>query len=58
MPPKQEKKKLTKTWQNESKCNTESKKIPMLVAHTCNPSYSVERYQENHGLKQACANSS
>jgi hypothetical protein len=28
----------------------------MLVAHTCNPSYSGGRAQEDHGLKPAWAN--
>jgi hypothetical protein len=28
------------------------------VAHACNPSYSSGRYQDNHGLKPAQANSS
>jgi hypothetical protein len=30
----------------------------VLVAHTCNPSYSGGRNQEDHGLKPAQANSS
>jgi hypothetical protein len=30
----------------------------MLVAHTCNPSYSGGRDQEDHSLTQAQANSS
>jgi hypothetical protein len=29
-----------------------------LVAHTCNPSYSGGRYQEDHGSKAAGGNSS
>jgi hypothetical protein len=29
----------------------------VLVAHACNPSYSGERDQEDHGLKPAWANS-
>jgi hypothetical protein len=30
----------------------------MLVAHTCHPSYSEDRDQEDRGLKLAWANSS
>jgi hypothetical protein len=30
----------------------------VLVAHSCNPSYSGGRHQEDPGLKPACANSS
>jgi hypothetical protein len=29
-----------------------------MVAHTCNPSYSGDRDQEDHGLKPAQENSS
>jgi hypothetical protein len=38
-----------------SKINTPSQ---ALVAHTCNPSYSGGREQEDHDLKPAWANSS
>jgi hypothetical protein len=31
--------------------------VPVLVAHTCNPSYSGGRDQEDHGLRLAQANS-
>jgi hypothetical protein len=31
---------------------------PVLVAHTCNPSYSKGRDQEDHGSQPAWANSS
>jgi hypothetical protein len=30
----------------------------VMVAHTCNPSYSGDRDQEDHGLKPAQENSS
>jgi hypothetical protein len=33
------------------------KETRALVAHTCNPSYSGDRDQEDHGLKPAQANS-
>jgi hypothetical protein len=32
--------------------------MPGTLAHTCNPSYSGSRDQEDHGLKPARANSS
>jgi hypothetical protein len=38
--------------------NNSSEKCWVPVAHTCNPSYSEGRDQEDHGLKPAEANSS
>jgi hypothetical protein len=38
--------------------NNKKKMSWVLVAHTCNPSYSRGRDQEDHSSKPACANSS
>jgi hypothetical protein len=38
--------------------STKKKKKPVLAAHTCNPSYSGGRDQEDHDLKPDWANSS